>query len=307
MAKLDSVKTLESRQHVSPRELGEAIGVSMSTLKRWVDRGLLRAPRTAGGHRRIPLCEAIRFIRETGLPVRNPAAIGLAELPPTSEAPTAAAPADTLTHALKAGRDLEARNVITCLFLSGEPLARLFDDLICPAMNAVGDCWRGDDAEGGILIEHRATDAVLATLAHLRTLLPPPAPTAPAAVGGAWADDPYLLPSLMASLVLAEQGWRSVNLGPQTPPAVLRRAADEHDARLVWVCVKSVATPAALCEQLTHLAGSLAERGAHLAVGGDALPRRLSAPAPNVHRLTTMSELSALAAGMQRPSEPGPR
>ena len=49
---------------LSPKELAAAIGVSESTLKRWADDGLIVFSRTAGGHRRIRLAEAIRFIRE---------------------------------------------------------------------------------------------------------------------------------------------------------------------------------------------------------------------------------------------------
>ena len=61
------------RHVLSPKELAQAIGVSESSLKRWADEGLLRATRTAGGHRRIPLAEAIRFLRDTQatLVVRN--------------------------------------------------------------------------------------------------------------------------------------------------------------------------------------------------------------------------------------------
>ena len=46
---------------LSPRQLAVAIGVSESSLKRWADDGRLAVERTAGGHRRIPLPEAVRW------------------------------------------------------------------------------------------------------------------------------------------------------------------------------------------------------------------------------------------------------
>ena len=49
---------------LSPRELAQAIGVSESSLKRWADAGQIRVARTAGGHRRISIADAVRFIRE---------------------------------------------------------------------------------------------------------------------------------------------------------------------------------------------------------------------------------------------------
>ena len=38
---------------LSPKELADAIGVSESSIKRWVDNGEIQATKTSGGHRRI--------------------------------------------------------------------------------------------------------------------------------------------------------------------------------------------------------------------------------------------------------------
>src|SRR3954465_11808076 len=65
---------------LTPKELADAIGASESSLRRWVDNGDIRISRTAGGHRRIPLAEAIRVIREIGAPVVRPDLLGLEEL-----------------------------------------------------------------------------------------------------------------------------------------------------------------------------------------------------------------------------------
>jgi len=62
---------------LSPKEFAEAIGVSQSSIKRWTDEGRIEAARTAGGHRRIPIAEAVRFVRETGASVVQPQALGL--------------------------------------------------------------------------------------------------------------------------------------------------------------------------------------------------------------------------------------
>ena len=64
----------------SPKDLATAIGVSESSVKRWVDDGTIDASRTAGGHRRIPLSEAIRFIRQRRTPVVRPDLLGLRDL-----------------------------------------------------------------------------------------------------------------------------------------------------------------------------------------------------------------------------------
>src|SRR4051794_32611945 len=53
------------------RQVAQALGVSVSTVKRWVDLGELNATRTVGKHRLIPVLEALRFARMRGLPHAN--------------------------------------------------------------------------------------------------------------------------------------------------------------------------------------------------------------------------------------------
>ena len=71
---------------LSPKELADAIGVSESSLKRWADAGRLQVARTEGGHRRIPIAEAVRFIRDTGAVVVRPDLLGLVGVPAVNDA-----------------------------------------------------------------------------------------------------------------------------------------------------------------------------------------------------------------------------
>lgn len=47
--------------------VAEALGLSVSTIKRWVDSGTIQAVRTAGRHRLIPKAEAVRMAHELSL------------------------------------------------------------------------------------------------------------------------------------------------------------------------------------------------------------------------------------------------
>ena len=64
-------------QFFSPKEVALAIGVSESSLKRWVDKGLIPAEKTGGGHRRLQLDAVLRYIRDEGKGLANPEIIGL--------------------------------------------------------------------------------------------------------------------------------------------------------------------------------------------------------------------------------------
>ncbi|MGZ3380029.1 MAG: excisionase family DNA-binding protein, partial [Isosphaeraceae bacterium] len=52
--------------HLKTRMVAKALGLSVSTIKRWVDSGTIHAVRTAGRHRLIPRTEAIRMACELG-------------------------------------------------------------------------------------------------------------------------------------------------------------------------------------------------------------------------------------------------
>src|SRR5690606_477749 len=136
------------------RELAEAIGVSESSLKRWIDSGKIRATRTEGGHRRIDMAEAVRFVRESGTPLARPELLDMPEIAVASR--RALAGGDRLLDYLVEGDVVGARGWLLARYLAGSTIAQLCDGPIREAMHALGELWEHD--EGGIFIEHRGTD-----------------------------------------------------------------------------------------------------------------------------------------------------
>lgn len=278
-------------QSLSPKSLAEAIGVSESSVKRWVDQGHLAAVRTAGGHRRILRNEALRYIRANRLPVVRPDRL---DLPATVSSASAGGEADApFYQALVDGGPLDAAGLLLRLYLEGETVASLCDTVVYPAMSRVGTLWH-DDA-GGVVVEHRATSVCLSALAEVRRALPPP--TGLNAVGGAPSGDPYLLGSLAAATVLAGEGYHAINLGPDTPIPLLARAAEMYDARLVWISVTAERRDPRLGAQLAELAAALERVGGLLALGGRLVGEVDVPEVGNVFVGRTMGELAAFARG----------
>lgn len=278
------------KRALSPKDLAAAIGVSESSLKRWADAGKIAVARTEGGHRRIPIAEAVRFIRASGAELLRPEVLGLAEVPVAMNDDGAG---DALYQHLATGNARDVRGTVLGLYLRGDSLASIFDGPIQHAMARIGEVWKHDEA--GVFIEHRATDTCLQAVHQLRALFEPP-DDGPVAIGGAPSGDPYILPSLLASTLLASEGVRAVNLGPDTPIASFRHAIAHHQPRLVWVSVSTPAT-GALADELAALARDLERRGATLVVGG----RRRHDVAASLRAatiVTSMAELSAFARGL---------
>jgi MerR family transcriptional regulator, light-induced transcriptional regulator len=278
--------------HLSPRVLAEAIGVSESSLKRWADEGRLAAERTAGGHRRIPVSEALRFIRHSGLTLVRPDLLGLPG-EPVAMGRSREAAAERLEGLLMEDRADAARSLLVSLYVDGASLSWICDEVIRVVLARLGELW--EHGPSGIFLEHRATETCLRSLAQLRLLLPPVPSDAPAAVGGAFEGDDYQIPSAMAALILAEAGYRARDLGPRTPVAATLEAVARYGPGLIWQSISvEPADPVRAIRDLARLA-KVVSPGA-LVVGGRA-GETVAVHGPNVHRLGSMAELAAFGRG----------
>lgn len=282
-------------QHfLSPKELSEATGVSESTLKRWVDAGNIQAVKTAGGHRRIPLSEAMRFIRDTGHPLPKPEALGLGELNRvTNGASVKSHPHEFLMEALLAGDGESVRGLVLSRYLAGQSVAAICDNEIRFALSSIGAIWCHDPA--GVFYEHRATDLCIQVLSYLRSVLPDPPPNAPLAVGGATTGDPYIIPSLMVAASLMDAGWEVHNLGPDCPVSSLWDAATLHNADLVWISVSRHDVPEEFSDEVCKFAKRLASSGIRLVLGGRMLPDKEGLPCESVEVGSSMADLVGIA------------
>lgn len=287
---------------LSPKELAEAIGVSESSIKRWVDEGRIDAFRTAGGHRRIALTEALRAVREGSYPVLRPDILGMPELRgrDTSAGGSPDTLVATLSAALMDGRGNDVRATLFGAWLAGASVAELLDGPMAAAMRHIGGLWH--HMAEGILIEHRATDLCEQTLHIWRSLLPPPPADAPVAVGGAPSGDLYSLPSLMAATTLVAEGIREINLSKETPIPTLTQAASRYKAKLVWLAMsvdRTASQQARLNSEIETLASHVAAAGSHLLLGGRAVPDTFAnRQRDHIHVVGSFTELAAFARGL---------
>lgn len=255
----------------SPSQLAPIVGVSESTLKRWIDAGHLRAEKTPGGHRKIAVADLLAFLRARGRPV--PSLEGLGVLAEQVGAPDFDEGPETLAGLLLRGDGMVARAMILGRFKAGERLDVMLDRLVAPAMAEVGTQWALGEVD--VYEEHVATLKAWSILVELRGLLPIAAESAPLALGGAPEGDPYLLPTLMAELTLSDMGWRVLNLGPNTPVESFLQAVDRHKPRLVWLSITSLSPRPAFFDGYPRLFDAAEARGIPVALGGQGLTAEL--------------------------------
>lgn len=290
---------------LTPKDLAEALGVSESSLKRWADDGVIRVSRTAGGHRRIALADAVRFARESGLQIEHPAALGLEDVLPARRAADqhAMGTADALYQAFLRDDWRVARGLIVSAYVTGESVATLCDGAMREALSRAGELW--EHGSDGIVVEHRAVDTCLQALSFIRSLIPSAPAGAPVALGGAFAGDPYVLPSLVAAVVLADAGFRDVNLGPTMPTAALLSAVERYAPGLVWRTVSVTTDADTLRRDLAALLERMPAHGS-IVLGGRGVPPGILQLPERVHHLGSMRELAGFARGVLAMRAPDP-
>ncbi|MCC7409548.1 MAG: helix-turn-helix domain-containing protein [Phycisphaeraceae bacterium] len=288
---------------LTPRELAAAIGASESSVRRWVDDGRIPVSRTAGGHRRIPLQDALRFIRETRTAVVRPEVLGFPEV--TKARSSEQALADALYDMLYRGDNEAARALILAEYLDGRPLASIFDGPVRSALTRLGALWEQD--KHGILIEHRAADICLQILHQIRGLLPSSALAVTCALGGTVPGDPHVIPSVMAAMVLSEIGYRAENYGAELPLQLLPEAVRRQNAAIAWLgyCyVPAEGRRTNLWRDVIALAHQLDPARTQLVLGGQGWIDPPADRPANLHLIENMSELAAFARGLLAKSHP---
>lgn len=220
--------------YLKTQTVAAGLGLSVSTVKRWVDAGMIRAVRTAGRHRLIPRSEAVRIAIRMGIDARRIMAttgIQTGDVCAINEACC-----DRVFRLLKEGEAQQAKLVIQSIYASGHGAAVLADQLIRPVMTRIGHAWMVGALD--VYQEHQASHIVASAVTDIiERVAKERAPTGPLALGAVTEGDPYVLSSLLAELLLRELGWEVRNLGVNLPLGSLANATLEYRPRLVFLSV----------------------------------------------------------------------
>lgn len=250
-------------QWLTTSEFAKALGVSESSVRRMADSGELQIHRTRGGHRRIPIPEAVRYVRASRAHVLRPDLLGLNVGPSELAAGNAQ---ERMLSVLRSGHAAAVISLMQSLYAGGMSIAELCDGPVYHAMAEIGAAWPHD--KKAIFIEHRAVVLCSRALNQLRLSIPDPESNAPQAIGGAMSGDRYLLPTLMVSLVLHDMGFSETNLGPDLPLDVLIDCVVDERPALVWLAIGEPIRSRAQMSEIVKLGEAAAECESRFIIGG---------------------------------------
>lgn len=253
---------------VTPKQVALAIGVSEASLKRWCDKGLLRASRTAGGHRRLPISGVFEFLRQSGHQIVRPEVLGLPSTTGHGDA-TIERVRELMQAALEQGDEEQVERLVMGLYLAGYSICDICDKAFAEDFRRIGHSWQNGKIE--VYRERRACEIVHRVLGQLRAAVTPPPPDAPRAIGATLEYDPYTLATAMVALTLREIGWNAESYGTGNPASTLCAAIRDQRPRLFWLSVSTIDSLERFVEDGRQLYETAAQVGTALVVGGRAL------------------------------------
>ncbi len=217
---------------VTPKQVGRALGVSESSVKRWCDKGEIETHHTAGGHRRIAVSTVLALVRAGKFTLVASEALGL---PATSghSSRVVQRAREGLTVALLDGNEPRCRQLIFDLFTAGQRPSVICDEVVAAAFADIGDRWSCGEAE--VYQERRGCEIALNIMHEMQSLLAPVGEDGILALGGTAAGDQYSLGTKMVELVLRDAQWNAVSLGDNLPFNTLEAAITDNRPKLFWL------------------------------------------------------------------------
>ena len=210
----------------SPRATAHILGMSEASVKRWVDKGKIKAIKTLGGHRKISLRNIISFAETTNHEIKNPELIAL--LPGTGRLKDKISKSHGLLEsAFEASNEALVFALLLDLHVSGMPLANIFDQILAPALEQVGCDWES----GAISVhyERRIIQMCTRALYSLSKKIKPKMQRDGLVILGTLSGDHYSIPILMAELIILENGYVTMFMGNDLPIENIHQVLDEEN------------------------------------------------------------------------------
>ncbi len=256
--------------YLSTPQVAAALGVSVTTVKRWVDEEILPAYRTAGGHRKLLAEDVLRAARAGHLPQVDLSAL----MTPQGKAIDPSRLTDQFLTAIREVDLDRVQGVLLQARRQGLAMEAIADRILAPGLTLLGRLW--ETGRFDVMTEQLVSEACRSAMFEIESGMKSQGRRSrPVAVGGAAEGDFSVLPSLLARLTLIEAGWEAINLGPHTPFSAFSAAIKRYSPRLVWVSLSHVGDVTAFLRDYSRLFEEASARGIAVAIGGSGLTPEL--------------------------------
>jgi len=260
---------MKDSQLFSPKQIGQALGVSEASIKRWVDKGIIGCTKTDGGHRKIPMHALMEYIKKNDADLVNPEAVNIPQTTGRLKDKMDKS-LDELQQSFRECDEYKIQGIIYDLYTSGQAPEKIFDELLAPALHKLGCEW--EDGNVDAFQERRAIQICIRTLYGFNSFFPMPDKKAPIALIGTLSGDPYTIPPLMIEVCLRSKGWKTEFLGNDLPVVSYAKAIEMYSPNLIIISMSSCENEEETAKELLGLEEVALMNKCGFILGGRAVP-----------------------------------
>jgi len=284
--------------HISPKQVAQAIGVSESSIKRWCDLGQLAFYKTAGGHRRLKTKDVINFCQANGQQIKLPELLGLPSNTGRQNLGIDRA-ANLFTKYLRLGDEESLLRILIDLKIAGFSVPKICDQVIAMAFFEIGGLWSKGDID--IFEERLGSSTILKVLARFSEFLAPEAKSqSPIAIGASLEGDHYEVANSLVEICLKSLSWNPKSLGSNLPLHTLEEAIKKIQPHLFWLSVSSNLDDEILQKSLATLSVLCSHHNIYFVVGGRRINSSVQTTLPlNAHYFENMQTMDEWISGLK--------
>lgn len=194
--------------HFTPPKLAKIFEINESTIKRWIDNGMLKASKSPGGHRRVSQEQLNEFI--SSFPKYTPKSYVISRY---ANAEKEDVQWSAYYSALLKNKPKAARDVLNKAWVSQFTLIEQLEKIIQPTLVSIGNRWQDDTLS--IYEEHRMSFHIRQHFEYLRAIYAPHSTQKRSrhALLACAPGDQHEMPLQMIETLLSESGWKTSVLG----------------------------------------------------------------------------------------------
>lgn len=281
-------------KYFNSEEAAKILGVNVSTIKRWTDEGKLDCIKTAGGHRKFLMEHLAAFLDRNKkktekvnlFPVENEADLKISHH--ILKGDFSYLIDYTLKKALSS--DIEKiQQVLNGLYLGQYPLHEVYDHLITPVLQRIGQMWV--NSKISIAEEHIAAQIILDAIIRLQGIIRLPRKKTGKTLCLNFSNEFHSIALKMVEHILELRGFKVYYTGQNTPLMNIENVFEQIHPNRVYVSGTVVENKEQLEQEFREIGNLCSTHNAKLFVGGQAFDL-ISIDHPSVvRRLMTFQDV----------------
>ena len=226
------------KRYISSKEASNIIGVNVSTIKRWADKGQIDCEITAGGHRKFLMRQIAAFLNENSkyrsrlnvLPYDSSEQRQLNQL--IIKKHISELSDIFFSKSIDGDREI-CQHIMNGLYLAGLQLHEIYDNLVSPVLSRIGERWVKGDLE--VYSEHVASKVVQGCIYGMYSVLQRPRKTLGLALCIGLQDDHHEMPLYITEQILLDKGFDVINVGTDTPLKKIKTLFKESNPDRLYI------------------------------------------------------------------------